>query len=121
MTSHPPPPPPFLLSKIIEKSCVLFYGRNLLVLSILEYNLSLSAFVKIHDVPLTMFCYVRRSLHLISYPNNGVPLIGQCIVYYVSSNAIMYLSKKVSTLRSPFHQILIKYISPILRSYWTYQ
>ena len=45
-----------------------------------------------------MFCYVRGSLHLISYPNNGVPLIGECTVYYVSPNAIMYLSKKVSTL-----------------------
>ena len=64
------------------------------MLSIFQYDLSLSAFIKIYDMPLGMFGYVRRSLHIMSYPKNEVLYQGEFIVYCVSSNKNMYFSNK---------------------------
>ena len=42
--------------------------------------------MKIYDVPLAMFGYMWKSLHIMSYPKDGGPYQGGYIVYCVSFN-----------------------------------
>ena len=77
-----------------------------IVLGIFQSGLSLSAFIKLFDVPLVMSDYMSRLLHLMSYPKDDVLYQDKCILYCVSQNKNIYLSKKVLALWSLFYHII---------------
>ena len=72
-----------LLNKMIEKSFLCRAFSNLI--------LSLSAFIKMYDVPIEMSGWVWRSLHIMSYPKDGASYLDEYIIYCVN----LYLSIQV--------------------------